>query len=45
MKIAVASVGTEVGGHFGHCEHFRIYETAEGSITGETLVVDYGGTI
>lgn len=38
MKIAVASVGTEVGGHFGHCEHFRIYETAEGSITGEELV-------
>ena len=38
MKIAVASVGTEVGGHFGHCEHFRIYTVEDGKILGEELV-------
>nr|WP_300167992.1 NifB/NifX family molybdenum-iron cluster-binding protein [uncultured Flavonifractor sp.] len=38
MKIAVASVGTEVGGHFGHCEHFRIYTAVDGKIMGEELV-------
>ena len=38
MKIAVASVGTEVGGHFGHCEHFRIYTVEDGRILGEELV-------
>lgn len=38
MKIAVASVGTEVGGHFGHCEHFRIYTVENGQVVGEELV-------
>ena len=38
MKIAVASVGTEVGGHFGHCEHFCIYTVEDGKIQGEELV-------
>ena len=32
MKIAVACMGTQVGGHFGHCENFRIYDTADGKI-------------
>ena len=40
MKIAVASVGTEVGGHFGHCEHFRIYTVEDGKIVGEELVAN-----
>lgn len=26
MKIAVASEGNKVAGHFGHCENFNIYE-------------------
>jgi len=26
MKLAVASEGTQVSGHFGHCEAFTIYE-------------------
>ena len=26
MKIAIASEGKEVSGHFGHCEGFTIYE-------------------
>lgn len=26
MKVAVASDGTRVSGHFGHCEGFSIYE-------------------
>ncbi len=26
MKIAVASTGNMVAGHFGHCENFNIYE-------------------
>lgn len=25
MKIAVASMGQEVAGHFGHCENFNIF--------------------
>lgn len=27
MKIAVASEGKMITGHFGHCENFNIYET------------------
>ncbi|GAA0179849.1 NifB/NifX family molybdenum-iron cluster-binding protein [Clostridium sediminicola] len=30
MKIAVASDGKYVSGHFGHCEGFTFYETVEG---------------
>jgi predicted Fe-Mo cluster-binding NifX family protein len=33
MKIAVASMGNMVAGHFGHCENFNIYESTNGSIT------------
>ncbi|MHC1696171.1 MAG: NifB/NifX family molybdenum-iron cluster-binding protein [Eubacteriales bacterium] len=32
MKIAVASEGIMVTGHFGHCENFNIYETENGKI-------------
>ena len=42
MKIAVASEGTQVGGHFGHCENFLIYETENGQITGESSVPNPG---
>ncbi len=30
MKIAIASYGKYVSGHFGHCEGFTIYEVEEG---------------
>lgn len=30
MKIAVASEGKNVSGHFGHCEGFTIYDVEEG---------------
>lgn len=33
MKIAVASMGNMVAGHFGHCENFHIYETENGAVT------------
>ena len=35
MKIAVAAMGNTVSGHFGHCEDFLIFDTADGAITGE----------
>lgn len=33
MKIAVAATGSEVAGHFGHCENFIFFDTADGRIT------------
>lgn len=32
MKIAVASNGKDIWGHFGHCEFFNIYTVEEGKI-------------
>lgn len=32
MKIAVAAMGTQVAGHFGHCENFIFFDTADGKI-------------
>ncbi|SJZ79679.1 NifB/NifX family molybdenum-iron cluster-binding protein [Garciella nitratireducens] len=37
MKIAVASEGKYVSGHFGHCEGFTIYEVEEG----KTLIKNF----
>ena len=38
MKIAVASNGTEIWPHFGHCVNFNIYEAQNGEIlTQESL--------
>ena len=34
MKIAVAAMGKNVAGHFGHCENFIFFDTADGGITG-----------
>lgn len=42
MKIAVASMGTQVAEHFGHCENFNIYESAKGSITSENSIPNPG---
>lgn len=32
MKIAVAAMGNQVAGHFGHCENFIFFETENGEI-------------
>ncbi|MCR5346162.1 MAG: NifB/NifX family molybdenum-iron cluster-binding protein [Fretibacterium sp.] len=42
MKIAVASMGNDVAGHFGHCENFNIYECADGSVTSAQSVPNPG---
>ena len=42
MKIAVASMGTQVAQHFGHCENFWIYETQDGCITAEESIPNPG---
>lgn len=42
MKIVVASDGTQVTGHFGHCESFRIYETDNGAILSEETIPNPG---
>lgn len=33
MKIAVACMGDQVAGHFGHCEQFLIYSCQAGAVT------------
>ena len=42
MKISVACMGTQVAGHFGHCENFRLYDTADQAITSEISVANPG---
>ncbi|MDO4746532.1 MAG: NifB/NifX family molybdenum-iron cluster-binding protein [Bacillota bacterium] len=42
MKIAVAAMGKEVAGHFGHCEQFIFFETADGKITSVEAVPNPG---
>jgi predicted Fe-Mo cluster-binding NifX family protein len=42
MKIAVASTGTQVAGHFGHCESFRIFTVENGGIAAESNVPNPG---
>lgn len=42
MKIAVASEATNVTGHFGHCDHFQIFDTENGKITGEEAIPNPG---
>jgi predicted Fe-Mo cluster-binding NifX family protein len=42
MKIAVASMGTQVSTHFGHCENFRIYDTADGAVLKEENIPNPG---
>lgn len=42
MKIAVASEGKLVTGHFGHCENFNIFEAENGKITSTTSVPNPG---
>ncbi len=42
MKIAVASMGTIVAGHFGHCENFNLYDTENNQIVKEESVLNPG---
>lgn len=42
MKIAVASKGENIFGHFGHCENFNIYTTKEGKIESAESVANPG---
>ncbi|MEG1870091.1 MAG: NifB/NifX family molybdenum-iron cluster-binding protein [Oscillospiraceae bacterium] len=42
MKIAVATMGSVVAGHFGHCENFYIFETANNVITKSDVVPNPG---
>lgn len=43
MKIAVASEGTIVSAHFGHCEEFQVFTVEEGTITSRENVQNPGG--
>ncbi|MGH4141058.1 NifB/NifX family molybdenum-iron cluster-binding protein [Clostridium sp.] len=42
MKIAVASDGKQVSGHFGHCEGFTIYEVEEGKTANKNFTPNPG---
>lgn len=42
MKIAVAAMGKEVAGHFGHCEQFVFFEIADGKIASVEAVPNPG---
>lgn len=42
MKIAVAAMRNTVAGHFGHCENFLFFETADGKITSQTSIPNPG---
>ncbi len=42
MKISVACDGKNVSGHFGHCENFTIFETADGKIVSTNSVQNPG---
>lgn len=42
MKIALASEGKLVSGHFGHCEGFTIYEVSDGKVQNSVVVPNPG---
>lgn len=42
MKIAVASNGKDIFGHFGHCETFLVFDAQNGEITGERSIPNPG---
>lgn len=42
MKIAVAAMGTEVAGHFGHCANFILFDVEEGQITKQESIPNPG---
>lgn len=42
MKIAVASEGKYVSGHFGHCEGFTTYDAEEGKVLNKNFTPNPG---
>lgn len=42
MKIAIASEGKYVSGHFGHCEGFTIYEVEEDKALNKSFTANPG---
>ncbi len=42
MKIAIASEGNMVAGHFGHCEAFILFETEDDKIISSEIVANPG---
>lgn len=42
MKVAVASEGSMVSGHFGHCEGFTIYDVDNVEVTNKVFVANPG---
>lgn len=42
MKVAVASEGKLIAGHFGHCENFNIYEIEDQRIVKEESIPNPG---
>lgn len=42
MKIAVASEGKLVSGHFGHCEGFTIYDVSDNKVLSKATVPNPG---
>ena len=42
MKIAVAAMGHDVAGHFGHCENFILFDADNGKIVKEESVPNPG---
>ena len=45
MKIAVASEGKLVSGHFGHCEGFTIYDVTDNKVQSKLFVPNTGRDI
>lgn len=43
-KIAVASEGAMVAGHFGHCPNFNIFTIVDGKIAGQESIPNPGHT-
>ena len=42
MKIAVASEGNMVTGHFGHCQQFLVFDEVDGKIVSEVALKNPG---
>ena len=42
MKIAIASEGNMVSGHFGHCEGFTVYNISDSRLEGKEFVKNPG---
>lgn len=42
MKIAVASEGNKVTGHFGHCENFNVFQVTNNEIVSSESVANPG---